>query len=294
MMTTAAPTDYYAVLGHPIHHSLSPQIHAAFAAQTGQALRYTALDVAPAELTATLTRLPTEGFRGVNITVPHKEAAWAYAQQHGTLSERAAMAGAVNTLAWTANGILGDNTDGQGLLNDLQQRHALSLRGQRVLLLGAGGATRGVVLPLLAAAPALLVIANRTAERAQELANLFTPNAVAAGCLLHGCGLDALNQVVNTTGAFDIVINATSASLGGEAITLPPGTITADGFAYDMMYGKNPTPFLVAQQQAGITHLADGLGMLVEQAAVAFALWRGVTPATQPVYNALREQLTRS
>lgn len=290
-MTITTPIDYYAVLGHPIHHSLSPQIHAAFAAQTGQALRYTALDVAPSELITTLAQLPETGFRGVNITVPHKEAAWAYAQQNGTLSERAAMAGAVNTLAWTVSGILGDNTDGQGLLNDLQQRHGLNLKNKRILLLGAGGATRGVVLPLLAAAPALLVIANRTAERAQELANLFTPNAVAAGCLLHGCGLAALSQVLSTTGHFDIVINATSASLGGEAICLPPGTIPADGFAYDMMYGKAPTPFLQAQRNAGVTHLADGLGMLVEQAAVAFALWRGVTPDTQPVYNALREQL---
>lgn len=292
-MTTAAPIDCYAVLGHPIHHSLSPQIHAAFATQTGQVLRYSALDVAPAELAATLARLPADGFRGVNITVPHKESAWAYVAQQGTLTERAAMAGAVNTLAWKTTGLLGDNTDGQGLLNDLQQRHALSLRGKRVLLLGAGGATRGVVLPLLAAAPAALVIANRTAARATELADLFAPKAVAAGSLLHGCGLAALPQVVNITGAFDIVINATSASLGGEAIALPPGTITTDGFAYDMMYGKTPTPFLIAQQQAGVTRLADGLGMLVEQAAVAFTLWRGVVPATQPVYDALREQLAR-
>lgn len=290
-MTTSTPIDCYAVLGHPIHHSLSPQIHSAFAAQTGQALRYTALDVAPADFVATLNRLPDEGFRGVNITVPHKEAAWAYVKAHGTLTERAAMAGAVNTLAWTADGVLGDNTDGQGLLNDLQERHGLFLKGKRILLLGAGGATRGVVLPLLAASPTTLVIANRTAARAVELANLFTPKAVATGCLLHGCGLDALPDIINTTGAFDIVINATSASLGGEAIALPAHTIATDGFAYDMMYSKAPTPFLVVQQHAGIQHTADGLGMLVEQAAVAFELWRGESPKTQPVYTALREQL---
>jgi shikimate dehydrogenase len=136
------------------------------------------------------------------------------------------------------------------------------------------------------------VIANRTAARASELANLFTPKAVAAGCLLHGCGLDALAQIVRASGAFDIVINATSASLNGEAVNLPVGTISAKGFAYDMMYGKDLTPFLQAQRSAGVSNLADGLGMLVEQAAVAFALWRGVMPATQPAYNTLREQLS--
>lgn len=290
-MITSNPLDYYAVLGHPIHHSMSPQIHAAFAAQTGQELRYTAIDVAPADLDATLKRLPKEGFRGVNITVPHKEAAWSFAKQHGTLSERAAMAGAVNTLAWSADGLIGDNTDGQGLLNDLQQRHGLSLSHKRILLLGAGGATRGVILPLLATQPATLMIANRTASRAKDLANLFTPKAVTAGCLLHGCGLEALPEIIGTTGAFDIVINATSASLGGEAIQLPAGTIAADGFAYDMMYSKAPTPFLSSQHASGVKHLADGLGMLVEQAAVAFEIWRGVHPETQPVYHALREQL---
>ena len=292
-MTPSTPLAYYAVLGQPIHHSMSPQIHAAFAAQTGQKLRYTAIEVAPADLNNTLERLPQEGFRGVNITVPHKEAAWAYAKQQGTLSERAAMAGAVNTIAWTPEGILGDNTDGQGLLNDLQQRHGLNLSNKRVLLLGAGGATRGVVLPLLAAAPATLVIANRTAGRATELADLFSPKGVAVGCLLHGCGLDALPELIATTGAFDLVINATSASLSGEAIQLPTGAIANDGFAYDMMYSKAPTPFLAAQRAAGVKHLADGLGMLVEQAAVAFSLWRGIAPATQPVYNALREQLAQ-
>lgn len=292
-MTTSTPLPFYAVLGHPIHHSMSPQIHAAFAAQTDQELRYIAIDVAPADLEATLGRLPQEGFSGVNITVPHKETAWAYAKQHGTLSERAAMAGAVNTLAWCADGLMGDNTDGQGLLNDLQQRHGLNLSNKRILLLGAGGATRGVVLPLLASAPAALVIANRTAARASDLANLFTPKAVDAGCLLHGCGLDALPEIIKTMGSFDIVINATSASLGGEAVALPTEAIARDGFAYDMMYSKNPTTFLLAQQAAGVPRCVDGLGMLVEQAAVAFALWRGVAPETQPVYQMLRAQLAQ-
>lgn len=292
-MSLTTKIDRYAVLGHPIHHSLSPQIHAAFAAQTGQALQYTALDVAPADLLQTFKQLPDDGFLGVNITVPHKEAAWSYAQQNGSLSERAAMAGAANTLAWTPDGLLGDNTDGQGLLNDLTQRHALALANKRILILGAGGATRGVILPLLATKPVALVIANRTASRAIELADLFAPNAIDAGCLLHGCGLEALPEIINATGTFDIVINASSASLSGEVISLPANAVAKEGFAYDMMYGKDPTPFLLAQHAAGVAHCADGLGMLVEQAAVAFALWRGITPETQSVYDALRKQLTQ-
>lgn len=290
-MTLIHHVDRYAVLGHPIHHSLSPLIHAAFATQTHQHLSYEALDVTPEQLTDTLAQLPQHGYRGVNITVPHKEAAWLFAQQQGALTERASLAGAVNTLAWTADGLIGDNTDGQGLLNDLQQRQGLSLEHRKILLLGAGGATRGVVLPLLAAHPALLVIANRTASRAQSLVNLFSEKASATRLL--ASGLDQLERLVHQHGAFDLVINATSASLGGEAVALPAGTLVDDGLAYDMMYGKSLTPFLEAQKMAGRTHLADGLGMLVEQAAVAFHRWRGVMPETQPVYQALRERLTR-
>jgi shikimate dehydrogenase len=270
---------------------MSPRIHTAFATQTGQNLSYEAMDITPEALTSRLAHLPDEGFRGVNITVPHKEAAWAYAEAHGHLTERAALAGAVNTLAWNKEGLLGDNTDGQGLLNDLQQRHQCRLASQRILLLGAGGATRGVILPLLAAQPAALTIANRTAPRAEGLATLFATQAAQVGCDLRGCGLEALAALVRTQGPFDVVINATSASLSGEAISLPAGTLTQDAFAYDMMYGKTLTPFLAAQKAAGVLHLADGLGMLVEQAAVAFALWRGVAPATAPVYQALRTSL---
>ncbi len=283
--------DRYAVLGHPISHSLSPVIHTAFATQTAQHLRYEALDVAPEALTDLLQHLPGKGYRGVNITVPHKEAVWAYVQQHGHLSERAQLAGAVNTLAWRDSGLLGDNTDGQGLLNDLQQRHGLNLADKRILLLGAGGATRGVVLPLLAAQPAALLIANRTPSKAENLAALFADKALHTQ--LQGCGLAALARIVHDGGAFDLVINATSASLGGASVPLPAAALTNDGFAYDMMYGKALTPFLAAQQAAGIRNLADGLGMLVEQAAVAFTLWRGITPETAPVYHALRERLAR-
>ncbi len=288
--------DRYAVLGHPIHHSMSPRIHAEFAAQTGQQLSYVAMDVTPEALTSRLAQLPNEGFRGVNITVPHKEAAWAYAKAQGRLTERAALAGAVNTLAWNKEGLLGDNTDGQGLLNDLQQRHQRTLAGQRILLLGAGGAARGVILPLLAAQPTALTIANRSAPRAEGLAALFSPYALSSNagqtpCHLQGCGLEALAGLIHAQGPFDVVINATSASLSGEAISLPTGSLTQDAFAYDMMYGKTLTPFLAAQKAAGVLHLADGLGMLVEQAAVAFALWRGVAPVTAPVYQALRTSL---
>lgn len=290
-MTLIHAIDRYAVLGHPIHHSLSPVIHTAFAAQTAQHLSYEALDVPPDSLGSTLHRLPTEGYRGVNVTVPHKEAAWAYVHERGRLTERAELAGAVNTLAWNADGLIGDNTDGQGLLNDLQLRHGLNLANRKILLLGAGGATRGVVLPLLAARPAALAIANRTASRAESLATLFAHRR--RDTCLHGFGLDALAAVVATHGAFDLVINATSASLAGEAVVLPPGTLAPDGFAYDMMYGKSLTPFLATQQATGVHQLADGLGMLVEQAAVAFALWRNVTPETQPVYLAIRERLAR-
>lgn len=290
-MTLIHSVDRYAVLGHPIHHSLSPVIHAAFAAQTGEHLSYEAIDVPPAALGRTLARLPNDGYRGINITVPHKEAAWAYVQQNGALSERAKLAGAVNTMAWTKTGLLGDNTDGQGLLNDLQQRHGLTLADKKILLLGAGGATRGVIVPLLDAKPTALVIANRTAEKAVGLAHAFANQT--GHTQLHGCSLEALRDVTAKYGTFDLVINATSASLSGEAIALPAGTLATNGFAYDMMYGKNPTPFLVAQRSAGVQQTADGLGMLVEQAAVAFALWRGVMPQTEPVYHALRERLAR-
>jgi len=293
MIDCTTSKDRYAVLGHPIQHSMSPSIHAAFALQTGQRLTYEAIDVMPDQLVTRLSALPGEGFRGVNITVPHKEAAWAFTKKHGQLSQRASLAGAVNTLAWTQTGLLGDNTDGQGLLNDLQQRHGLSLNGQRLLILGAGGATRGVILPLLSTHPSALVIANRTAERANAVAQLFANAAQQFNCHIAGYGLDAFTRDIDRP-AFDVVINATSASLHGEVITLPASTLSPGAFAYDMMYSKNLTPFLAAQKAAGIEHLADGLGMLVEQAAVAFSLWRGVTPETTPVYNALRKKLVQS
>jgi shikimate dehydrogenase len=262
-------TDRYAVFGHPIAHSKSPQIHAAFARQTGQDMTYEAI-LAPLDgFAASVAAFVATGGRGANVTVPFKEEAFRLAQQRTPRAERA---GAVNTLVFD-DGILGDNTDGAGLVADLTRNLRRPLGGRRVLLLGAGGAARGVIEPLLGAAPAALVIANRTVARAQELADLFGRGVAA-------CGFD-------TTGSgFDVVINATSASLAGELPPLSPAIFATDALAYDMMYGRD-TPFLAFARAHG-TATADGLGMLVEQAAEAFFVWRGVRPETAPVIAALR------
>jgi shikimate dehydrogenase len=275
--------DRYAVIGNPIAHSKSPQIHAAFARQTGEALSYEAL-LAPLDGFADAVRaFRAAGGRGLNVTVPFKLEAYALADR---LTPRAAAAGAVNTLAFgTADDgtpfILGDNTDGAGLVRDLGANLGCALDGRRILLLGAGGAARGALLPLLDAAPASLTVANRTAAKARELATAFAAHAGA--CALTGCGLDELGGQ-----RFDVVINATAASLADQAPPLPAGLYAADAFAYDMMYGRGDTPFLAAARTDGAAHLADGLGMLVEQAAESFALWRGVRPHTAAVLAALR------
>jgi len=263
-------TDRYAVFGHPIAHSKSPLIHAAFARQTGQDLTYEAI-LAPLDgFAESVTAFVAAGGRGANVTVPFKEEAFRLA---GRLTPRARRAGAVNTLALDADGILGDNTDGAGLVADLTRNLHRTLAGRRILLLGAGGAARGVIEPLLEAQPAALVIANRTVGRAQELAELFDRG-------IRACGFDALDT------AFDLVINATAASLAGEMPPLSPRIFTPETLAYDMMYGRD-TPFLAfARAQGAAT--ADGLGMLVEQAAEAFHLWRGVRPDTAPVIASLR------
>jgi shikimate dehydrogenase len=263
-------TDRYAVFGHPIAHSKSPQIHAAFARQTGQDMTYEAI-LAPLDgFAASVAQFIAAGGRGANVTVPFKEQAFALANR---LSPRAQRAGAVNTLMFDADGVLGDNTDGAGLVADLARNLNCAIAGKRILLVGAGGAARGVIAPLLEQKPAALVIANRTVSRAQELARLFGHGVTA-------CGFDAADT------PFDLVINATAASLTGELPPLSPRVFTADTLAYDMMYGRD-TPFLsFARAQAAAT--ADGLGMLVEQAAEAFYLWRGVRPVTAPVIAALR------
>jgi shikimate dehydrogenase len=262
-------TDRYAVFGHPIAHSKSPQIHVAFARQTGQDMSYEAI-LAPLDgFAGSVAKFIAAGGRGANVTVPFKEEAFRLANR---LSPRAERAGAVNTLTF-ADGILGDNTDGAGLVADLTCNLKRALAGKRILLVGAGGAARGVIEPLLEQQPTSLVIANRTVSRAQELAGLFGHGVIA-------CSFDDIEA------PFDIVINATSASLAGELPPLSPAIFTADTLAYDMMYGRD-TPFLsFARSHGAVT--ADGLGMLVEQAAEAFFAWRGVRPDTAPVITSLR------
>ena len=268
-------TDRYAVFGHPIAHSKSPQIHAAFARQTGQDMTYEAI-LAPRDgFAASVAAFIAVGGRGANVTVPFKEEAFKLARR---LSPRAQRAGAVNTLSFEADGIRGDNTDGAGLVADLTRNLRCDLAGKRILLLGAGGAARGVIEPLLEQRPAALVIANRTVKRAQELAELF-------GRAMNDCGVIACSFDAADT-AFDLIINATAASLAGDLPPLSPRIFTADSLAYDLMYGHD-TPFLAFARSHGAA-TADGLGMLVEQAAEAFYLWRGVRPDTAPVIASLR------
>ncbi len=271
-------SDLYAVFGNPISHSKSPVIHAAFAASSGQDLIYEAR-LAPVDgFAAALAEFVGAGGKGANVTVPFKEDAFRLATR---LSERAARAGAVNTLAFSGNEVFGDNTDGAGLVRDITVNLGYSLAGKRILLLGAGGASRGVIAPLLAEKPAALSIANRTASKAEALAAGFADLApVEGGDFARYAGR-----------SFDVVINATSASLSGDSLPLPADLFAADSLAYDMMYGKGETPFLQLAREQGAGRCADGLGMLVEQAAEAFFVWRGVRPLTLPVLADLRAQL---
>ena len=273
--------DRYAVIGNPVGHSKSPVIHAAFARQTGQALAYEAL-LAPLDgFAATVAAFRAAGGRGLNVTVPFKLEAFALATRR---SPRAQAAGAVNTLAFDAEGegVYGDNTDGAGLVRDIGHNLACALAGRRILLLGAGGAARGALLPLLGEAPAALTLANRSVDKAHALAAAFA--AHAGSVALDACGFAQL-----AGRRFDVVINATAASLADQAPPLPPGLYADGALAYDMMYGRGDTPFLAAARGDGAARLADGLGMLVEQAAESFLLWRGVRPDTAPVLAALRE-----
>jgi shikimate dehydrogenase len=275
-------TDRYAVFGNPIAHSKSPRIHALFAHQTGQDLSYEARLAPLEDFPGAVTAFQASGGRGANVTVPFKEQAYALTHR---LTPRAEAAGAVNTLAFETDGILGDNTDGAGLVRDLTANLGLNLSDARILLMGAGGAARGVILPLLERRPGELVIANRTASKAEELAAHFRdgfPGFRFATSGLRGGSYQALHGR-----QFDLVINATSASLGGELPPLPDALFAPDALAYDMMYGRD-TPFLAFARQRG-ARPADGLGMLVEQAAEAFTLWRGIRPDTAPVIAALRE-----
>lgn len=266
----------YAVIGNPIEHSKSPQIHAAFARETGQDMVYERL-LAPLDgFAATVNAFRRAGGAGANVTVPFKEQAFALADW---LSERARLAGAVNTLKFTDVRIEGDNTDGAGLVADITRNLGFSIARKRVLILGAGGAARGAILPLLAEYPALLVIANRNVDKALLLQHRFSPYGV-----VEGCDYAALAGL-----KFDLVINATSASLTGEQLPLPARLYAQNSLAYDMMYGTGETPFLAHARSHGAARWADGLGMLVEQAAEAFYVWRKLRPATAPVLAQLRQ-----
>ena len=271
--------DRYCVIGHPVAHSKSPAIHAEFARQSGQELVYERC-LAPLDgFAATVRQLVADGYRGANVTVPFKLDAAVLAD---TLSARARAAGAVNTLSFTAAGIVGDNTDGVGLVNDIVRNAGVAIGGVRVLLLGAGGAARGAILPLLEQGPRELVIANRTKATAAALAARFAPFAAGKVAVL-ACEFTELD------GAFDIVINATSASLAGTMPALPAGLFKPGALALDMMYGAAPSPFMLFAAAEG-ARVRDGLGMLVEQAACAFEIWRGVAPQTGVLLAALRVQ----
>lgn len=272
-------SDRYAVMGNPIAHSKSPQIHALFAQQTQQQLTYEAILVPLDGFTAAVSEFRAGGGKGLNITVPFKQEAWVLAAEH---TERARRAGAVNTLWFRDDGtVLADTTDGVGLVRDLTGNHGITLTAKRILILGAGGAVRGVLEPILAERPAAVVIANRTASKAQELATLFGDMGS-----ISGCGFDALAGQ-----QFDLVINGTAASLEGEVPPLPDDLLATNASCYDMMYGVVRTPFQLWATARGAARSLDGLGMLVEQAAEAFALWRGVRPETGRVIAVLRQAL---
>ncbi|WP_455209506.1 shikimate dehydrogenase [Kaarinaea lacus] len=271
--------DEYAVMGNPITHSKSPQIHTLFAEQTGQNIRYRAIQVDPGGFTQAVGNFFASGGKGLNVTVPFKQEAWQLANK---LSERARLAGAVNTLKpATEGGLYGDNTDGVGLVRDLIHNLGITLNDKKILLVGAGGAARGVVAPLLDNKPQQLTIVNRTMDRAYELVKHFASKG----------DINAESFTELEGKRFDVVINATSASLKGDLPPLPTSTIAHAQVVYDMMYGSEPTLFLQWAQQHGASNTSDGLGMLVEQAAEAFFVWRNVKPDTAPVIQRLRASL---
>lgn len=267
--------DRYAVFGNPVEHSKSPFIHARFAGQTDQQLLYTAELVETGDFENAVARFAENNGKGLNVTVPFKQEAWHLATRR---SERAQRAGAVNTLVINAVGdYFGDNTDGIGLVRDLHKNHGLQLSDRDILVVGAGGAVRGVIEPLLEQRPASLTIANRTREKAVQLAADFSDLGN-----IRGCGLDEFG-----TDSYDVIINGTSASLSGELPALAETLIAANTFCYDMMYATEPTPFMQWASQHGAIQVVDGKGMLVEQAAESFRIWRGVEPETGPVIEAL-------
>ena len=271
-------TDHYAVIGNPISHTKSPLIHGLFAQAAQQDMEYTAIEgpVEPDTAFADVVRtFAAGGGKGMNVTAPFKLKAFAMADER---SERATLAGAANALKFEGGRILAENFDGIGLVRDIEINLRMPMAGKRVLLLGAGGAARGALLPFLAAKPAQLVIANRDVAKAQALAA-----QVAGRGPIVACGYADLDAMAR----FDLVVNATSASLTGDLPPVPPGIFSPDGMAYELAYGKRLTPFLRLARNAGVRNIADGVGMLVEQAAEAFVWWRGARPDTRPVIDRL-------
>ena len=279
-MNALPAPDRYALMGHPVSHSWSPFIHGLFARATQQNMQYRLIDVPPERFRAEALQFFVDGGKGLNVTVPHKQAA---AELVNELTPRANEAGAVNTIYQRSSGeLVGDNTDGIGLMTDLVLNLRLALEGKRILILGAGGATRGVLGPLLDRRPGKLVIANRTVARAEELVKEFGSRGA-----LTACGFDTVEPV-----PFDLVINGTSASLEGSAPAVTPAAIGPDTVCYDMAYAKGETPFTRYAHEHGAKAAYKGWGMLVEQAAESFLIWRGIRPPTQPVLALLTSSVT--
>ena len=274
-------TDLYAVIGNPIGHTKSPLIHTTFARQTGQDLEYVPLQAEIGGFAAEVDQLRARGGRGLNITAPFKLDAYSYATD---LKERAKLAGAVNCLSFNGDRIEADNFDGVGLVRDIQHNLRCPLKGRRVLMLGAGGAARGAIPAFLEQRPAEFVLVNRTVEKAEALRDRF-----ASYGAFEAIGYEAL---ANRRGVFDLVVNATSASLTGALPPIDASAFTGAALAYELAYGKGLTPFLRLSKEAGVEHLADGVGMLVEQAAEAFIWWRGVRPDTSAMIKSLTVPLT--
>ncbi len=270
--------DQYAVFGHPIKHSKSPRIHSLFAEQTQQQLQYHAQEVPADNFQQAVNDFFKQGGKGLNCTVPLKELAWQHADR---LSERARFSKAVNTLAIQENGeLLGDNTDGIGLMADLTINHKIALKNQRILILGAGGASRGIIAPLMEQSPSEIVIANRTVDKAISLGEEFAELGS-----IQGCSYQALKNR-----QFDLILNATSASLSGQLPPLADNLLAEQGFCYDLAYANTPTAFVNWGLQHHAEKSLDGLGMLVEQAAEAFFIWRGVRPETQDIIALLNSE----
>ena len=269
--------DAYALFGYPVQHSWSPFIHGMFARQTGQDMAYRLHETPPERFRSEVLGFFSGGGRGINVTVPHKRAATDLVNE---LTPRAQLADAVNTIVHRDEGLVGDNTDGAGLLTDLTRNLRLRWNSPRVLLLGAGGAARGALEPLLSLRPVRIVIANRTAERAVALAEEFAALGPVAGC--------EFSRLENQR--FDLIVNATSASLRGDVPLIPIGVVDSMTTCYDMAYGVGDTAFVAWAKRLGAGRTEQGWGMLVEQAAEAFELWRGVRPDTAPVLEALKQR----